>query len=132
MKELENDFIKFWFENDILFSTFKKGTELNLDAIKQTIELRERISGGQKQYWLFDISNLKTVSKEARNYATKHGEDFIFANAVLVDSYIAKFIYSSYLKLNKPNFPFLCYTKKEKAIDWLLEMKEKNEQEQVF
>ncbi len=66
MKELENDFIKFWIENDILYSRFKKATELNLDTIKQTIEMREKISGGQKQYWLYDITNLKTVTKEAQ------------------------------------------------------------------
>lgn len=127
MKELENDFIKFWIENDILYSRFKKATELNLDTIKQTIEMREKISGGQKQYWLYDITNLKTVTKEARNYATKYGEDFIHANAVLVNSYISKFIFTAYAKFSKPNFPFLCYTKKEAAIDWLLEIKAKNE-----
>ena len=127
MKELENDFIKFWIENDILYSRFKKGTELNLDTIKETIEMREKISGGQKQYWLYDITNLKTVTKEARNYASKYGEDYIHANAVLVNSYISKFIFTAYSKLSKPNFPFLCYTKKEQAIDWLLEMKAKNE-----
>lgn len=127
MEELENDFIKFWIEKGILFSRFKKPTELNIDTIKETIAMREKISGGQKQYWLYDITNLKTVTKEARNYATKYGEDFIYANAVLVNSYISKFIYTSYLKLSKPDFPFLCYTKKEKAIDWLLEIKAKNE-----
>lgn len=127
MKELENDFIKFWIENGILFSRFKKPTELNLDTVKLTIEMREKISGGQKQYWLYDITNLKTVTKEARNYASKHGEDFIQANAVLVNSYISKFIFTAYSKLSRPNFPFLCYTKKEQAIDWLLEMKAKNE-----
>jgi hypothetical protein len=128
MKEVENDFVKFWFEKDILFSKFKKDTELNLDNLKQAIEMREKISGGQNQYWLFDITNLKTVTKEARDYAAKYDEDFIRANAVLVNSYITKFMFNSYLKFNKPDFPFLCYTKKEKAIEWLLEIKAKNEQ----
>jgi hypothetical protein len=128
MKEVETDFVKFWFENDILFSKFQKDTELNLDSIKQAIEMREKISGEQKQYWLYDITNLKTVTKEARDYAAKYGEDFICANAVLVNSYITKFMFNSYLKLNKPDFPFLFFTKKEKAIEWLMEIKAKNEQ----
>lgn len=127
MKELENDFIKFWIENGILFSRFKQATELNIDTVKETIEMREKISGGQYQYWLYDITNLKTVTKEARNYATQYGEDFIYANAVLVNSYISKFIFTTYLKLSKPAFPFLCFTKREKAVEWLLEIKAKNE-----
>lgn len=127
MKELENDFIKFWIENGILFSRFKKPTELNIDTIKEAIAMREKISGGQKQYWLYDITNLKTVTKEARNYATKYGENFIYASAVIVNSYISKFIFTAYLKLSRPDFPFLCYTKKEKALAWLLEIKTNNE-----
>ena len=108
-------------------SSFKPGTELDLEMIKHTIEMREKISAGKNQYWLYDIRNLKAVTKEARNYAIQYGEDFISASAVLVNSYITKFIFTTYLKINKPNFPFLCYTKREKAIDWLLEMKAKND-----
>lgn len=129
VKEVENDFIKFWFENDILFSKFQKDTELDLESIKQAIEMREKISGEQKQYWLYDITNLKTITKEARHYAAKYGHDFICSNAVLVNSYITKFFFNSYLKLNKPDFPFLCFTKREKAIEWLLAIKAENEQD---
>lgn len=124
---VKNDCIEFWFENGILMSKFQKDTILNLDSIKQVIEMREKISGEQKQYWLYDITNLKTVTKEVRDYAERYGQDYLYCIAVLVNSHITKFIFNSYLKLNKPDFPFLFFTNKEKAVEWLLEIKEKNE-----
>lgn len=125
---VENNFVKFWFENGILFSEFKKDTVLNLDDIKQAIEMREKLSGEQKQYWLYDITNLKNVTKEVRDYADRFGQNYLYCIAVLVNSHITKFIFNSYLKLNEPEFPFLFFTKREKAIEWLLEIKYKNEQ----
>lgn len=125
---IENNFVKFWFENDILISEFQKNTELNLDSIKQVIAMREKISGGQKQYWVYDISNLKTVTKEVRDYAERYGQDYLFCIAVQVNSHVTKFMFNTYLKLNKPDFPFLVFSKREKAVEWLMDMKAKNEQ----
>ncbi|MBW4361621.1 DUF7793 family protein [Flavobacterium taihuense] len=124
---IENNLIKFWFENDILISKFQKETVLSLDNLKQVIEMREKISGGEKQYWLYDITNLKNLTKEVRDYAERYGQDYLYCIAVLVNSHITKFIFNSYLKLNKPDFPFLFFTKKEKAVEWLMEIKAKNE-----
>lgn len=128
MKEVENNFVKFWFENGILISKFQNDTVIDLDRIKQAIEMRGKISGKQKQYWLYDITNIKNINKEVRDYAEKYGQDYLHCVAMLVNSHITKFIFNSYLKLNKPNLPFMFFSKKEKAIEWLLEIKEKNEQ----
>lgn len=124
---IENNFIKFWFENDILISQFQKDTVLSLDNLKQVIAMREKISGGEKQYWLYDITNLKNLTKEVRDYAERYGQDYLYCIAVLVNSHITKFIFNSYLKLNKPDFPFLFFAKKEEAVEWLMEIKAKNE-----
>jgi len=128
---IENSFVKFWFENGILFSKFQKDTELSLDGIKEAIEIREKISGEQKQYWLYDITNLKNVTKEVRDYADRYGQDYLYSVAVLVNSHITKFIFNSYLKLNKPDIPFLFFANKEKAVEWLLQIKEKNEEKHI-
>ena len=124
--KLENYFVRFWFENGILISNFKDGTVLDLEKIKEAIDIREKISEGKNQFWLYDISNLKNVTKEVRDYAEEHGQNYLAATAVLVNSHVAKFIFNAYLKLNKPQIPFLFFTKKENAISWLLDIKEKN------
>lgn len=129
MKEnsIEKECVEFWFENGILMSKFERGTELNLTNIKETIKIREEISGGEKQYWLYDLRNVKNMTKEARDYADQHGQDYLHAVAVLVNSHITKFIFNSYLKLKKPIMPFQVFADAEKAIDWLLVVKEKTE-----
>jgi len=126
-KGIENDFVKFWFEKGILNSTFQEVTDMNLDRIKQLIELRTAISGKQKQYWLYDITNLKVFPKEVRDYAEKNGQEYLYSTGVLVNSHVTKFIFNTYLKLKPPCFPFQVFTNKEKAIKWLLETKVKNE-----
>lgn len=130
MKEIENDLLKFWFEDGILISKFQKETTFDLEAVKQTIELREIISSKKKQYWLYDITRMKSVTHEARQYAVKHGHDYIYACAAVVDSYLTKFIFTSYKTFSKPDFPFAFFTSKEKALQWLLEIKAVNEQGQ--
>lgn len=127
MKEIENDYMKFWFEDGILFSKFQKDSIVGIEAVKQTIELREQISVKKHQYWLYDIRNMKSVTNEARQYAVQHGHNLINACAVLVDSYITKFIFTSYMKFSKPDFPFAVFASKERAVKWLLELKAKNE-----
>lgn len=124
---VENEYIKFWFENGIMISRFQKGIELDLVKIKEVIGMREEISGGEMQSWLYDITNLKSVPKEVRDYADRYGQDYLYGVAVLVNSHITKFIFNSYLRLNKPNLPFLFFSNEEKAIEWLLEIKAKNE-----
>ena len=125
-ENIDNEFVCFWFENGILISNFKGNTVLDLEKIKQAIGIREKISGGQKQYSLYDFSNLKNVNKEVRDYAEEHGQNYLPATAVLVNSHVAKFIFNAYLKLNKPKIPFIFFLDREKAISWLLEIKEKN------
>ena len=65
--------------------------------------------------------------QEARDYADLHGQEYLYATAVLVNSHITKFIFNTFLKLKSANFPFQVFTSKEKAIEWLLELKQKNE-----
>lgn len=122
---IKKECVEFWFENGILMSKFEKGTELNLINIKETIRLREEISKGQKQYWLYDLRNVKNMPKEARDYADQNGQNYLHAVAVLVNSHITKFIFNSYLKLKSPIMPFHVFADSEKAMSWLLEIKNK-------
>lgn len=127
----ENRFIKFWFERDILNSTFENTIELDLLKMKEVIQIREEISGEKKQYWLYDITNVKNITKEARDYADKQGQDRLSAVGVLVNSHVTKFIFNSYFKLKKSKMPFQVFTNKEKALEWLLSLKEKSKMDNL-
>lgn len=125
LNSVNNDCSELWVENGILYSKFSKSLELDLDKIKDLIKLREELSNGENQFWMYDISNLKAVSKEARDYADKYGQNYLNAVAVIVNSHITKFIFSVYIKLKKPLLPCAVFKDKEKALAWLLELKEK-------
>lgn len=127
MKEnfIKNEYIEFWKEDGILFSRFQEGMEVDVERMKEAVKLREEISSGANQYWLYDITRVKFITKEARDYADQYGQNYLYAVAVLVNSHITKFIFNTYIKLKKPIMPFIVFTNKEKALEWLLEVKEK-------
>ena len=87
------------------------------------VELRHKLSAGEKQYWCFDFSNLKSITKEGRDYADVHGQDYLHATAVVVNSSITKFIGNSWFKLKKPVVPMQIFTDKLSAVSWLEELK---------
>lgn len=128
MKEVENDFVKFWIEDNILYSQFKKPTDGTIENIKAIIDLRNEISDGEKQYWCYDFNGIKSYNKEARDYAEKNGQEDLYACAVVLNSHIAKFILNAFMVLKKSTVPLRGFAKKNEAINWLNELKKKNEE----
>lgn len=127
MKEAENDFVKFWIEDGILYSKFKKPIIINIERIKALIDLRTEISAGKKQYWCYDFEGIKSYDKEARDYAEIYGQEDLYACAVIFNSHIAKFTLNTFMKLKKSLIPLKGFTKKEEAVRWLKELKKKND-----
>jgi len=127
MTKEENDFVSFEIINGILFTEFKTKTIIDLEVAKTMIELRHKISAGENKYWCFDFSNLKFFTKEGRDYADIHGQDFLNATAVIVDSSITKFIGNTWFRLKKPSVPMQIFTNKENAVSWLDELKNSKE-----
>lgn len=130
--KIENDFMEYYFEEDILCSKFKCDLEMTINNLKQLIDLRHKISEGKKQYWCYNFNRLNGYTKEARDYAEIHGQDFLFACAVVVNSYITKFILNTFTKLKKAEIPLKAFTNQKDAIDWLKQLKAENEANGVF
>lgn len=126
-KIAENEFIEFYKIDFILYSKCKDGIVLDGDNARKMIELRHQVSNNEKQYWLQDITGLKSVNKEGRDIADKYGQEFIYACASLVNSHITKFMFNTFLKLKGSKIPYQVFADKDRAIKWLLEIKAKNE-----
>jgi hypothetical protein len=125
--KIENDSLAYWKEDGILFSSFKVPTIMTLDVIKTYIEMRHEISKGEKQYWCADLTNLKEYRKEARDYAEIHGQEYLYATAVVVHSHITMFIFNIFIKIKTPHIPFQAFKTKEAAVKWLKGLKNKGE-----
>jgi hypothetical protein len=123
---LENDFIKYTIEDDLLFAEYKVPTVVDLDSAKEMIEMRHRISDYRKQYWCVDFTNLKSFTKEGRDYADVHGQDYLYATAVIVNSHLKGFILNTFLKLKKSKVPLQAFKSKVDAVAWLTELKKEH------
>lgn len=129
---VENEYARFWFENEVLINELKEPIEIDLKIMSKLIELRHEISNNTNQYWCMDGTKIVSLNKEARDYAEKYGQDFIDANAMIVNSHVTKFIFNMYVKLKSPDFPFQVFTDREKAVEWLLAIKSKNEKKNEY
>lgn len=127
MDKVENEYVEFWFENGLLRNNLKKPIHVTEEIMVELIEMRKKISNGTNQYWLQDISNLKSIDKKSRDIAEKEGQELLYASASLVNSHITKFMFNTFLKLKKTEIPFRAFTKEEDAVKWLLSVKEANE-----
>ena len=126
-ESVENGFIRYWTKEGILHSQFKSPTIVTLDKAREMITLRHEISIKEKQYWCCDITNVKSFTKEGRDYADIHGQDYLHATAAIVDSHLTMFIFNVFLKIKKVNMPFQAFKKLDKAVEWLKEVKRKQE-----
>ncbi len=126
MKKTENDIIEFWIEDGIMYSKFKKQVAGGLEDIKKIIEARHEISEMQKQYWCYDFTGIKAYSKEARDYAEIHGQEYLHATAAIINSFVTSFILNIFMKLKSPKVPLKAFTNKEDAVAWLRELRAQN------
>lgn len=126
MTEIENEDIRFWIDDGILFSEYKNPFYMNVENSKTIYELRNKISAGKDQYFCYDISNLKSMTKEARDYGEIHGQHNLAASSIIVNSHIALFLYNTFLKIKKVKIPVKAFKNKEDAVKWLKELKNSN------
>jgi hypothetical protein len=126
MKEVSNNFTKYWMEDGIMHSTFLEDIHLDLDLCIALINFRHEFSKEEKQYWLYDLNNLQSISKDAKDYAAKYGVDYLHAAAIIVHSHLQKFIINTFIIVKKPKVKTRIFTDKAKAKKWLLEIKAKN------
>lgn len=126
-RELENENFRIWIEDGILFSEFNKPINMDIELLKEYIAMRHELSNGEKQYCCLIVKGLKSYSREARDYATKHGQEYMHASVVILSSYITNFIYNVYMRINKPHIPFKAFKTVEEGVKWLNEIKKSNE-----
>lgn len=126
MRIVENSFIKYSIEDEILFAEYKVPTVVDLESAKEMIAMRHEISDHQKQYWCVDFANLKSFTKEGRDYADIHGQDYLYATAVIINSHLTRFLLNTFLKLKKSKVPLQAFRTKADAVAWLMELKKEH------
>jgi hypothetical protein len=121
----------FWMEDDpdILFFQYTPKIEIDITIAKEIINSRFDYTRGRPMYTLIDFSNVKSVTKEARDYMNdpEGGLKGILGGAFLSNNAVSTLFVNLYLRINKPTVPAKFFTRKEDALNWLKRIKMENE-----
>ncbi|HLZ15675.1 MAG TPA: hypothetical protein VKQ08_01490 [Cyclobacteriaceae bacterium] len=122
----------FWREefDDILFFKYSPKLEMDVDIAKEIVYSRLEYTQGKSAYALIDVTNLKSATKEARDYmnSVEGGLKGLSAGAFLSNSVVATLLVNLYLKVSNPPIPAKFFTTQREALNWLKKVRsEKNQ-----
>lgn len=97
--------------------------EVDKDHAVASSNERIKFADGESYPCLFDITTVKKITAEARNYLANEGNELVLASAILINSPITKMIGNFFIAVNKPKNPTRLFTNKEEALKWLEQFK---------
>jgi hypothetical protein len=108
-------------DDGILRAIMVPGVEENLETAIANVAAGIEVAGGQKRPLLLDISQVKSMNKQARDYyANSDKRDGAeLAIALLVKSALGRVIGNFFVGLNKSSLPTRLFTNEKEALDWL-------------
>lgn len=112
-------------ENGIIFFKYKPSIEIDINIAKDLVSKRMAYTHGDAVYTLIDFTNVKSVTKEARDYMNSPdgGLKGILGGAFLSNSIVATLFVNLYLKVSSPPVPAKLFTNTEDALVWLKKIK---------
>lgn len=115
--------IHVWYDKslDIAFASFDEGAELTIEQTKPFTRAVIKVTGGRVCPLLIDFKNMKSQTKETRDYYAKdpeHGKTHSAA-ALVVNSLLTRMIANFFLGMNKAVKPVRLFDDRESAILWL-------------
>jgi hypothetical protein len=119
---LDTEFVYFELKNDILIATYKPNLEIDLIIAKEIVKSRLEFCKKKSYPTLADITAIKNIVKDARDYfSSAEAAEGITAGALVSKSSFTTIIGNFFLKIAfiKTQIPTRMFTDKQKAIDWL-------------
>lgn len=119
MKFKEGDIVEFRVENGILLGAYTVEI-VNLDVALKATEIRHEFTKGEVYPTIVDFSNVKHITKEAREYFTQdRASENLTAIAAVINSPVGKIMVNFFLNINKPPYPVKIFTDYDKAYEWI-------------
>jgi hypothetical protein len=117
---LENDFSRIWLSKGIVFVEYKPRLVMNMEAAKQIVTDRLKISSGVSRPLFLDARNLVSIDRATmKYYKTKEVVQHITSAAFLTESALTTLASNIFLALEKPLVPTRLFTDEKKALRWL-------------
>ncbi len=111
---------KLWLDDGgILHEQFAPKTDLTIQDAKQSMAVGLELSEGADFAWLVDITNLKSITKEAREYFGEVENSHLKATGLVTNAPVSKVFGNFFLRFNKPKLPVRLFSSEIQAHDWL-------------
>jgi len=107
----------------ICYGTFHN-VKLTLEGAKEIVSVRIDASKSTQSVLIADVTNLASVTKDARNYfSSEEGSRLLNASAIVVGSEFTSTMANFFIKVNfkKPLIPIKMFSKIEDAEKWIKE-----------
>ncbi|MEO9869572.1 DUF7793 family protein [Ekhidna sp.] len=123
-RELSTNYADMFIKDGIAHLIYKPLDLLDLDVAKLMVKDRIEFKEGISYPTLFDIRNVKSTSKDARDYLANEGNDLVISSALIVSSSVTKMIGNFFITVSKPKKPTHLFTDNEKGLEWLEQHKD--------
>jgi hypothetical protein len=104
----------------IVHVTFRKDTVFDIVIQMNLLKLNNQITTGKKSYFIFVAEENVSITREARDNATKIEDLSPTVGSVVVANNLAyRMIANFYVKFNRPKHPFKVVGTFDEAVRWL-------------
>lgn len=119
----ETDYVTMLIQHGIFYAYFKSIDVLDINVANVTVRDRLIFFENKAYPCLFDITEVKQTTKEARDFMADEGNQLVLASAMVVTSPMLKMMANFYIMVNKPKNPTRLFTDRENAQEWLMQFK---------
>lgn len=123
MNQMETEYVFMTIKDGLFEMTYKPLKLVDIGIAKVIVKERLEFKGGVNYPCLFDVSPVKEITKEARDYMANEGNDFVLASALLINSPLLKMMGNFFITVNKPKNPTKLFNNKDEALQWLQQFK---------
>jgi hypothetical protein len=117
-------------DDQIVYATYVPKLEITLEIAHELVRNRVEFSQDEPHYVVIDFTNVRSVTKEARDYMNRldGGLKGILGGAFLSNNVVATLFINLYLKVNNPAIPARYFTSRGEAVKWLNKIKSEKPQ----
>ena len=111
---------KLWLdERGIIHEHFFPKTDFTIQDAKQSMAVGLKLSEGADFSWLVDMTGMRSITKEAREYYGKLQISHLKAVGLVTNSPVSKVFGNFFLRFNKPTIAVRLFSSETQALNWL-------------
>ncbi|WP_147275636.1 DUF7793 family protein [Adhaeribacter pallidiroseus] len=120
----ETKYVNMFIKDGIFQCYFKAMEVMDIAVAIRTVKDRLNFFENQAYPCLFDITEVRQTTKEARDFMANEGNNLVLASAMIVTNPMLKMMANFYVMVNRPKNPTKLFTDRESALEWLNQFKQ--------